>query len=225
MPDPPPNHQRMQVAFEKMCPGLAERRYFLFLGRIHPKKAIDLVIKAYATICRMRTTENLPVPGLIIAGPDGETAYGQAMRKLGSEICPPDSIGWPGMLTGDSKWGALYGCEAFVLPSHQENFGIAVVEALACGRPVLISNQVNIWREIEESGAALVANDDLAGTTSLFQRWLKLSASTKAAVAGRAKFCFEDCFSGAKAAHNLLNAVSASISAGTQSHDLKFNQI
>ena len=53
------------------------------------------------------------------------------------------------MIGGDLKWGALRACDAFVLPSHQENFGISVVEALAVGRPVLISNQVNIWPEIE----------------------------------------------------------------------------
>ena len=61
------------------------------------------------------------------------------------------------MLTGDLKWGALHAAEAFILPSHQENFGIAVVEALACGKPVLISDKVNIWREIEADGACLVA--------------------------------------------------------------------
>jgi glycosyltransferase involved in cell wall biosynthesis len=76
-----------------------------------------------------------------------------------------------GMLAGDSKWGALYGCEAFVLPSHQENFGIAVVEALACGKPVLISDQVNIWREIVEDGAGLVEEDTEEGVEKLLRRF------------------------------------------------------
>ena len=92
----------------------------------------------------------------MIAGPGLDTAFGREMRQLAESLCPQPStltpqpaVFFPDMLTGDAKWGALYGCEAFVLPSHQENFGIAVVEALACGKPVLISNQVNIWREIE----------------------------------------------------------------------------
>jgi hypothetical protein len=75
------------------------------------------------------------------------------------------------MLSGAAKWGALYGCEAFVLPSHQENFGIAVVEALACGKPVLISDQVNIWREIVEDGAGLVEGDAEEGVEKLLRKF------------------------------------------------------
>ena len=79
------------------------------------------------------------------------------------------------MLTGHAKWGAFYGAEAFILPSHQENFGIAVVEALACGKPVLISKQVNIWHEIIEGGGGLVEEDTTAGTLRLLESWQRLS--------------------------------------------------
>ena len=79
------------------------------------------------------------------------------------------------MLSGDLKWGALRQAEVFVLPSHQENFGIAVVEALACGTPVLISRPVNIWREIESSGAGLVDADTVEGCSRLLERWLDLA--------------------------------------------------
>ena len=54
------------------------------------------------------------------------------------------------------KWGAFHAADAFVLPSHQENFGIAVVEALACGLPVLISDKVNIWPDIVHDQAGIV---------------------------------------------------------------------
>jgi glycosyltransferase involved in cell wall biosynthesis len=63
------------------------------------------------------------------------------------------------MLTGDQKWGAFYGCTAFLLPSHQENFGIAIVEAMACGKPVLISNKVNIWKEIQAGNGGWVLEE------------------------------------------------------------------
>jgi glycosyltransferase involved in cell wall biosynthesis len=79
------------------------------------------------------------------------------------------------MIQGDAKWGALYGCEAFILPSHQENFGIAVVEAMACNKPVLISNKVNIWREIENANAGIVEEDTLDGANQLFYKWEQLS--------------------------------------------------
>src|SRR5256886_6713007 len=87
----------------------------------------------------------------------------------------------PCMLSDDVKWGAMSAAEAFVLPSHQENFGIAVAEALACGTPVLISNKVNIWREIEADGAGYVENDDLNGTANLLRRWLATSPEVRAA--------------------------------------------
>jgi glycosyltransferase involved in cell wall biosynthesis len=79
------------------------------------------------------------------------------------------------MLSGKAKWGAIYGCQAFILPSHQENFGIAVVEALSCEKAVLISNQVNIWKEIEESGAGIAADDTVEGTIQLLESWFRLS--------------------------------------------------
>ena len=85
-------------------------------------------------------------------------------------------------MTGDAKWGALRGCDAFILPSHQENFGVAVAEALACGRPVLISNQVNIWPEIEQEEVGLVAPDTLAGTEELLSRWLVLDEAERNAM-------------------------------------------
>ena len=77
---------------------------------------------------------------------------------------------FPGMVGGKQKWAAFRGAKAFVLPSHQENFGIAVAEALACGCPVLISNKVNIWREIAEGKAGIVTDDTPEGTYLLLQR-------------------------------------------------------
>jgi glycosyltransferase involved in cell wall biosynthesis len=99
------------------------------------------------------------------------------------------------MLTGDAKWGALRACEAMVLPSHQENFGVVVAEALACGRPALISNQVNIWPEIRDSGAGLVEPDTLEGTRSLLTRWFALSGPERAAMSERALAAFAAQFS------------------------------
>ncbi|WP_239692104.1 glycosyltransferase [Hymenobacter coccineus] len=113
------------------------------------------------------------------------------------------------MLTGAAKWGAFYGAAAFVLPSHQENFGIAVVEALACGKPVLISNQINIWREIEAAGAGFVADDTPAGTRSLLARWAQLPPEEQEAMSQRARASFERYFAVGPATDRLLAALQA----------------
>jgi glycosyltransferase involved in cell wall biosynthesis len=227
---PPEYHDRMAEAFTQKCPGVKDRPYFIFLGRIHPKKGVDILIKAYAKVYGVKSDKlksetlksgansisvsafknvsisafsNAP-PLLVIAGPGLETDYGKEMQKLAADLCPPTSVLWPGMLTGDAKWGALYHAEAFVLTSHQENFGIAVVEALACGKPVLISNQINIWREIEEDEAGLVADDTLAGAEQLFRNWESLSSEEKAAMKRAAKASYENRFGIALAAKNLI---------------------
>ena len=112
-----------------------------------------------------------------------------------------------GMLSGDAKWGAFYGSGAFILPSHQENFGIAVVEAMACRKPVLVSNQVNIWREIKDSGAGFVDDDTQNGTIKILQNWISLADSEKAAMNLNARKCFEIHFSVDSFAEKILSAV------------------
>ena len=105
LPEPPEYQAGMSAAFLEKCPRIRGKGYFLFLGRIHPKKGIDLLVKAYSALCR--STGNSPPPNLVIAGPGLETPHGRKMRRLALEICPQDSILWPGMLTGGAKWGAF----------------------------------------------------------------------------------------------------------------------
>ena len=95
------------------------------------------------------------------------------------------------MLKGDVKWGAFYASEAFVLPSHQENFGIAVAEALSCGRPTLLSDKVNIASEIAADGAGLMEADTLAGTSRLLERWINTPPSERLAMGRAARQTFE----------------------------------
>jgi glycosyltransferase involved in cell wall biosynthesis len=108
------------------------------------------------------------------------------------------------MLTGNLKWGAFSAAEAFILPSHQENFGIAVAEALAAGVPVLISNRVNIYREVEADNAGYVDTDDLAGTTRLVERWIRTSPLEQQAMRESARQCFAQRFEINHAVDSLL---------------------
>jgi glycosyltransferase involved in cell wall biosynthesis len=126
---------------------------------------------------------------LVMAGPDPQNWRAELMRGL-KDAGVAERIHWPGMLRGDAKWGAFYAAEAFVLPSHQENFGIAVAEALACGKPVLLSDKVNIAAEIAADGAGLMEEDTAAGTERLLRRWSALTPLERETMATRASECF-----------------------------------
>jgi glycosyltransferase involved in cell wall biosynthesis len=140
---------------------------------------------------------------LVMAGPD-QTGWVASLKESAQQLGVAERIVWTGMVRGDLKWGAYYACEAFVLPSHQENFGIAVVEALACAKPVLISNKVNIWREIEQDGAGMVADDTYAGTCRLLEAWHALSDSAKQTMGQNAARSFQRRFNVDAMAESLI---------------------
>jgi glycosyltransferase involved in cell wall biosynthesis len=175
--------------------------YLLFLGRIDVKKGVDLLVDAYLSL----KSNGYDLPALVIAGPGLDTKFGIMIRQKAAQ---DKHIHFPGMLSGSSKWATFYGCEAFVLPSHQENFGIAVVEALACGRPVLISDQVNIWREIEEGGGGIVEEDTLPGTINMLAKWAKLPAAKKAEMSRKARQVYLQHYSVDQSAEKLSEVLS-----------------
>jgi glycosyltransferase involved in cell wall biosynthesis len=107
------------------------------------------------------------------------------------------------------KWGAYHTAEAFILPSHQENFGIVVAEALSCSLPVLISNKVNIWQEIAEDNAGLVVEDTVGGCVDLIRRWQKMDDCHKNEMRGNAHCSFIDRFEITKAETSFLNILTS----------------
>ncbi len=171
-------------AFFEKCPQVRNKRYLLFLGRIHRKKGCDLLIDAFAKVAHTD-----PELDLVFAGPDSQH-WSAKLQHTATKAGIAHRIHWPGMITGDAKWGAFFACEAFILPSHQENFGIAVAEALGCGKPVLLADKVNIAEDIADFGAGLMELDTAEGTLSLLQRWIAMSDQQKQAMAVRAFECF-----------------------------------
>jgi glycosyltransferase involved in cell wall biosynthesis len=200
---PSGSSEAQKKSWQACCPDLEGRPYLLFLGRIHPKKGIDLLLRAYAEVY----SRIADAPVLVIAGPTEDVAYEHEMRALAASTCPASMVVWPGMLSGDTKWGALRMSEAFVLTSHQENFGIAVAEALACGRPVLISRQVNIWREVIDDGAGLVADDNVEGSIKLLSAWVDLDPLARVKMSEEAGRCFARRYEITQAAESLVAAV------------------
>jgi glycosyltransferase involved in cell wall biosynthesis len=132
----------------------AGRRTILFLGRLNFKKGLDLLVKAFGLVARTRDDVRL-----ILAGPD-EDGYSTRVQRWLKEEGIQSKARLTGMLTGKEKVALLHSADVFVLPSYSENFGLAVVEAMASGLPVLISNRVNIWREVAGANAGIVVNCD-----------------------------------------------------------------
>jgi glycosyltransferase involved in cell wall biosynthesis len=186
----------------------------LFLSRIHEKKGCDLLVEAFARVARSD-----PSLCLVIAGPD-QTGWVAKLKDRAERLGIADRITWPGMLQGDLKWGAFYAAEVFCLPSHQENFGIVVAEALACGKPVLVSNKVNIWREIETDGAGLVNDDTLEGTVKGLQQWLALTPEAKQKMQKSARRSFVARFRIDRVAESLINILQEHVAASASSRGL-----
>jgi glycosyltransferase involved in cell wall biosynthesis len=135
-----------------------EAPYVLALGRVHEKKGLELLIDAFLEVAHPR---ELRTWRLVIAG-DGEPRYVARLRALASRNGGGERVVFSGWLEGQARVTALRRAALVASPSHQENFGLSVVEALACGVPVLVSPQVNLAAEIEAAGAGWVAPLDRA---------------------------------------------------------------
>jgi glycosyltransferase involved in cell wall biosynthesis len=189
-------------AFYDRFPHLRGKRLALFMGRVHPVKGCDLLIQAFAKVLATH-----PDWHLIIAGPD-QVGWQANLSSIAEELKVADRIIWAGTIKGDVKWGAFRASEILVLPSHQENFGVVVAEALACGVPALISNKVNIWHEVQDDGAGIVAEDNLTGTCHLLESWLNAREQDKQRMREQARKCFEQRFEIRRAADELIQVLS-----------------
>ena len=134
--------------------GLGDAPLVLFLGRLHFKKGLDLLIPAFDALRR-----RVPEAQLVIAGPENDD-YGQQVRGWVRERGLDAAAHFVGPLHGADVVQAYVDADVFALPSYTENFGMTVVEALACELPVVISDQVNIHAEVSGAGAGLVTRCD-----------------------------------------------------------------
>lgn len=128
----------------------------LFLARLHPKKQLESLLQALALVQQRHPS----LPWLLQIAGEGEPAYEASLRRLASQLGLASRCQWLGFVTGEAKWRLLAGATWFVLPSALENFGIAVVEALAAGTPVLISPQVALAPTVAAAGAGVVCSPD-----------------------------------------------------------------
>jgi glycosyltransferase involved in cell wall biosynthesis len=203
--EPEGNPEAQKAAFLARFPELRNRPFLLFFGRLHPKKGCDLLLKAVAKVA-----PEWPDLHLVMAGPSDQ-GYLQGLQQLADEEGIGSRVTWTGMITGDLKWGVLQAADAFILPSHQENFAIAAAEAMAVGTPVLLSDKVQIWREVLRSGAGLVESDSPSGTEQLLRRWMSMAESRKSGFRTAAVSCYRNRFTAREAGIAMLNQVAAKL--------------
>jgi glycosyltransferase involved in cell wall biosynthesis len=193
----PPVEQTGHARPHPLLAEAAGHTIFLFLGRFHPIKALDLLIPAFARAARQEPGMRLALAGR------GEADY---EAWLTAEIAAQgieDRVLWLGFLDEDAKWQALADADVVLLPSYSESFGLAAVEALACGTPVIVSDQVVIHEEILQAQAGRVVPcqiDPLAGAMLELAR----DAEMRRTMGQHGKLLVEDRFNRRKTAAALL---------------------
>ena len=124
------------------------------VGRIAYKKRLDRLIRAFAAL-----PPRSPAAVLAIVGPDDE-GLGRELAALADELGVAERVCLTGVVNGAERQAALAAADVWVLPSDTENFGNAIVEAMAAGVPVVVTPGVNLADEIAATGAGLVATTE-----------------------------------------------------------------
>ncbi|MEM1423522.1 MAG: glycosyltransferase [Planctomycetota bacterium] len=136
--------------------GIGDAPMAVFFSRLHGKKGLDILLPAFA--------RGAPADAhLVLVGP-GDDGYVAGLRRDAERLGIAGRTRFTGMLKGAARFAPVVDADLFVLPSYQENFGVAVVEALACGTPALISDQVNIFRDVVDAGVGRAEPCDVDAT-------------------------------------------------------------
>lgn len=137
------------AAFFDLAPDLKDKRLVFFLGRIHFKKGLNLLVDAWKTVANEYADAHL-----VLAGPDSEGTQENIERAI-RDASLQSRVTFTGMLRGEMKWSALAAADCFVLPSYSEGLSVAVLEAMGAGLPVIVSDRCNL-PEIARRGAGWV---------------------------------------------------------------------
>jgi len=176
--------EKKKNLFLKKFPKIFNKKIILFLGRIHEKKGVDILIKSFSKV-----SKNKKKLHLVIAGPYEKEKISK-LKKLINFYNLNKSVTWAGPLYDKVKWHALLAAHVFCLPSHQENFGIAVAEALSAKKPVIITKKVNIHKKIKNNSAGIITNNNLISFTEGLNKFLRLSKNEYQKYSINAYKCF-----------------------------------
>ncbi len=179
-----PPQARPDLFFESH-PELRGRRLMLFLGRLHQKKGLEMLVRAWSAV-RSRDAH------LVIAGPDSDGTL-ENIERLVSELGVGDRVTFCGMLAGAAKWSALAAASLFVLPSFSEGFSVAVLEALGMGIPVIVTRPCNL-PEVAETGCGWITEPEQSRLEEALREALDLPDSDLARMGEAGKRLVESRF-------------------------------
>ncbi len=171
---PPDSISQLKAEFLTQHPRFEGLRMLLFLGRLHPKKGCDHLLQGFA---KWKAQNKGQKVHLRMVGPAYSQAYLKHLLGMSAHLSLEidKDISFPGMTSGRRKWNEIAVSEALILPSFQENFGLVVGEALACGKLALLSDRVNTWNWVTSAAAGFVAQPNTAGVLSLLDQWSLLA--------------------------------------------------
>lgn len=166
----------------------ADETVLVFISRIHVKKGLDLLLAALAesgadTPVRTGTVQTGVSASrlrLVIVGPEEQPAYAARCREFAvTNAARLPRIDWPGAMWGDARWPYFQGADLFCLPTHSENFGLAVLEALQVGTPALTTTGTP-WAATLTDGRGFIATPDVGGIRAQLEDFLSQPRRTPA---------------------------------------------
>lgn len=152
-------------AFRRQWDIASGAKMVLFLGRLVSKKSPDLMLEAFSQWNRRGNGARGSV--LVMAGPDEGDGFRERLEGIAAQMGMSDRVLFTGPLYGDAKWAAYRDADVFVLPSQNENFGNTAAEAVACGTPVLVTDQCGIAPLVAERAGLVVPHDGAALESAL----------------------------------------------------------
>ena len=167
--------------FEVLYPEARNRRILLFMGRLHPKKGLLNLLQAWSSLAQVRRREDWL---LVIAGPD-ERGHLAGLRERVGSLSLEDDVLFTGMVLGERKRAALHAADIAVLPSFSEGFSVSVLEAMAAGAPVVLTDACNF--DLESVGAGLVCHPETGSIAERLKEMMSASESARQAMGGRGR--------------------------------------
>jgi glycosyltransferase involved in cell wall biosynthesis len=210
------NQDLYREGLTQAFPELSNKRWLLFLSRIHPKKGIDNLLIVWQKLVR-----KFPDWHLIIAGPD-LIGYQKELEHLSTELSLDANTTFTGMLTGEKKDIALANAELFVLPTHSENFGIAIAEALAHQVPVVTTKGAP-WSDLVTHECGWWIDNSQGALESALTEGMQISSQTRMEMGLRGRKLIENKYSWESIAREMVNVYEWLLNNGPTPHCIQLD--